>query len=385
MGVDVKSLRENADQILIDIESKTNQNTPALPVAYNRAVANSVAAMALICQLHNIDQRKECFPQTASEEIGLPLWAELTDRPRNTGNQAELQVTATGTNGTVIGTGSTGPTWKASTGLLYTVKTGGTITGGVASISIIANQSGEEGTLNVSQTVKLTTTIPGIDPEATVTLINVPGTEPESIDSWRTAIVQIAAFPPQIGSAAWFYEKALEVPGITRAYPYSDLDFPGRVEIFAVADDNVDGNPTPSQLSDIEDIFTTAGNDILWATGILPNLEKRIEAFASPIDEYNVVIVEGAPALSATLKVSIETAINDYFLTRNPYIKGLSLEDQGAIERAAIIAVAQNTIEAQVGDTGRIADIGLQKVAEAAADIYILDPGTRAKAIISYT
>lgn len=385
MPIEILSLREKADQILADIESKTNQDTPAVDVAYNRAVSNAVAGMSLQDNLHNIDQRKECFPQTASEFIGLPLWAGLVGRPRGTGVQAELQAEATGTNGEVIGTGSTGPRWKAGSGIQYTTKTGATISGGVASIAILASQSGTEGTLQIGDEVILTTTIPGIDSLATITAINVPGTEPESIESWRAAIVQLAAFPPLTGTASWFFNEALGVAGITRAYPYVSQTFPGRVEIFAVDDSQVDGQPSAGQLTEIEEITATAQKNIMWAFDLLPNAAKRLEAFASPIDIYDVVITEGVPALSASLKQTIEAAIDVYFLTRNPFILGLSPEDQGAVEEVAITAVAQNTIDAQVGETGRFTDIGLTKQGDAPQDIYILDPGNRAVANISYT
>jgi uncharacterized phage protein gp47/JayE len=385
MGVEVESLRTYADQVLTDIEAKTSQDTPPIAIAYNRIISNAVAAMVLINNLHNVDQRKECFPQTATVDVGLPFWAELTARPRNNGVQANMQIIVTGDNGTVIGTYSTGAQWKGANGILYQTSTGGTISGGSASIAILANTAGEEGTLTIGDTVRLTSSITGLDSVGTVTAINIPGAEAESIDSWRNAIVQLVAFPPQIGTAAWFLTQALTVDGITRAYPYSDEDYPGRVLIYAVADANVDGQPTSPQLAAIEAVFTDAYKDILWATGTLPSGDKRVEAFASDVDEYNVVITEGSPALSSTLKTTVEAAIDNYFLTRNPYLKGLSLENQGVVEKVAIIAVAQNTIEAEVGETGRIADIELQKVGEPAADLYTLDIGTRAKANISYT
>ncbi|MCK5641513.1 MAG: baseplate J/gp47 family protein, partial [Gammaproteobacteria bacterium] len=354
-------------------------------VAYNRVVANAVAAMALLNQLHSIDQRKECFPQTASPELGLLLWAGLTNRPRGTGTQAELQADATGTNGETIGTGSTGPRWKSASGIQYSTKTGGTISGGTASITVLANQSGTEGTLQVGDKITLTSTIPGIDTTATITAINTAGAPEESVESWRAAIIQIAAFPPQIGTAAWFFNEAVAVSGITRAYPYVSQLFPGRVEIFCVADDNVDGQPTAPQLAEVEAITATAQKNIMWATDLLPNAQKRLEAFASPIDTYDVVITEGVPALSASLKLSIEASINSYGLTRNPFILGLSLLDQGAVEEVAITTVAQNTVDAETGETGRFTDIGLTKQGDAPADIYILDPGNRAKFNISYT
>ncbi|MCK5600647.1 baseplate J/gp47 family protein [Candidatus Pacearchaeota archaeon] len=388
MPVEIKSLTTNTSTIKTDIESKTNQNTPAVPVSYNNAISAAVAGMALTGQLHNIDQRKETNPATASEEVGLPLWAELTNRYRAPGDRAELQVLVTGEDGSAIGTGSTGPVYQGPNGRLYDVKTGGTIgsvTPGQLSIEIIDRQSGEDGTLQTDTIVKLTETIPGVDQDATVTAINVEGSEQESVESWRSAIIHIVAFPPNIGTSAWFYEESLKVPGITRIYPYVDEDFPGRVIIYAVDDSKVDGQPSASQLTAIEDIYKVAGFDVMWATGTLPNLEKRIEALVSPIELYYVTITEGAPALSETMKAAIETSINEYFKTRNPYINGLSLSDVGVVEKAAILTTAQNTIDAEVGDTGRIDDLTLQKDGEPAANLYTLPIGTRAKVQYIYT
>lgn len=385
MPTALQSLRQKATQILTDIESKTNQDTPAINVAYNRIVANAVAAMSLSNDIHNIDQRKECFPQTASENLGLLFWSGLVNRPREPGTQAELQVEATGTNGLTIGTGSTGPRWLANSGIKYSTKAGATISGGIALITVLAEQFGTEGTLQIGDKITLTTTIPGLDGKATVTAINTVGVEQESIESWRAAIIQLAAFPPNIGTAAWFFNEALKVAGITRAYPYVSQLFPGRIELFAVADDNVDGIPTQPQLDEIELIVSQANKNIMWASDLLPNAQKRLEAFVSPVDTYDVVITDGTPPLSASLKVLIEASINNYFATRNPFILGLSPLDQGSVEEVAISATAQNTIDAQTGETGKFTAIGLVKQGDLAAPVYVLDPGNRAKANISYT
>lgn len=383
--VNVKSIQENRQNSLTDIESKTNQNTPAVDVAYNRILANAQAGLATLCQIHNVDQRKECFPQTATEFVGLPFWAQLVNRPRGKGTQAELQATVTGSDGVTVGSGSTGPRWIADNGINYSTKTGGLISGGQVSIAVLANQFGAEGTLQVGDEITLTTTIPGINSTAVISAINTVGTEPESIESWRAAIIQLAAFPPNIGTSAWFFNETISVPGITRAYPYVSQIYPGRIELFCVADDNVDGIPTAPQLQAVEDHYLTAGKNVMWSSYLLPNAEKRIEAFASLIDTYDVVITDGVPALSASLKTKIEASINNYFKTRNPYILGLTPSNQGAVEEVEITTVAQNTINAQVGETGRFTDIDLIKQGFPQEEIYILNPGYRAKANISYT
>lgn len=385
MTIDIQSLVDYRDQILIDIESKTNQDTPPVDIAYNRIFANAFAGVALLNKLHNIDQRKECFPQTATEELGLPLWGELTNRPRGLAVSAENIVRITGTNGTVVGTFGQGPVWKGTDGNLYDTSVGGTIAGGILDITIKARTPGEQGTLSVSATVTLTETSTGIDSTATVQSVSIAGEEQESVDSWRVAIIQITAYPPNIGTSSWFFTESSTVDGVTRVFPYSDIDLPGRVEIFVAADGNVDGEPTPAQLAAIEDLFTDAPNDVMWAHGTLPNGDKRIEAFASPVDNYSVVITDGSPALSQDLKDKIEIAIDNYFLTRSPYIRGLSIEDYGAVEKVAVITVSQNVIESQPTDSGRFADIDIVKDGSSPEDIYILEEGRRAKATITYT
>jgi uncharacterized phage protein gp47/JayE len=385
MPVQVKSIKENAQNSLTDIESKTNQNTPEVDVAYNRIVANAQAGLATLCQIHNVDQRKECFPQTATEKVGLLFWAGLVNRPRGKGTQAELQALATGTDGVTLGSGSTGPRWIANSGINYTTKTGGLISGGSVSITVLANQYGVEGTLQIGDEITLTTTIPGVNTTATITAINVVGAEEENVEAWRSAIIQLAAFPPNTGTSSWFFNETISVPGITRCYPYVNQTFPGQELLYCVADDNVDGTPTAPQLDAVEDHYKTANKNIMWSTDLLPNAEKRIIALVSPFDVYDVVITDGTPALSASLKTKIEASINNYFLTRNPFILGLSLLNQGSVEKVAITAVAQNTIDAQTGETGKFTDIGLTKQGFPPEDAYILMPGYRATANISYT
>jgi hypothetical protein len=155
------------------------------------------------------------------------------------------------------------------------------------------------------------------------------------------------------------------------------------VEIFAVADANANGTPSGAQLAAIEEVFTQVEKNILWATDLLPNGDKRIEAFASPLDTYEVVIREGVPALSASMKTAIESALDNYALTRNPYIKGLSLLDQGTLEAVALSAVCQNTIDSNPDETGKIIGVSLLKD-DVSADYYTLDPGHRAQITVSY-
>jgi len=155
------------------------------------------------------------------------------------------------------------------------------------------------------------------------------------------------------------------------------------MKIYAVADANTDGTPSGSQLLDIEALFVTAGKNIMWASTLLPNSAKRIEAFASPIDEYEVTIIEGSPALSVNMKAYIESALDDYFSTRNPYINGLSLLDQGTVSATQINAVVQNTIDSNPSEIGTFTGVTL-KLGETQSGQFVLSPGRRAKYAVIY-
>ena len=101
--IEILSVEEYSEQITQDIENQTNQATPAVPYAYNKAVADAMAAQVTVNKLHNVDQRKECFALTASEFVGLPLLAIQTNTPRGTGVKAQVKAEVTGDEGLVIG------------------------------------------------------------------------------------------------------------------------------------------------------------------------------------------------------------------------------------------------------------------------------------------
>lgn len=382
--VEVKSIKEYASQIQTDIEGKTNQTTPALSISYNKIISNAVAALALTNKLHNIDQRKECFPQTASEDVGLPLWATLVNRARNTGTAAQLQVQITGTDDTVVGTGSVGPKWQNSSGLIYETLSGARIADGVASISLVCESTGTEGTLSVDDTLSIISTMTGIDDTATVTAINVVGADDEELEDWRSAIIHKAAFPPDIGTCAWFYYQALTVDGITRAYPYVNQSYPGQVNIYLVADDNDDGTPSDTQIADVLALFDDANKNIMWASGTLPNGEDRITVAASPVEEYVITISDGTPNLSDDMKTLIEDAIQNYADTRNPSIEGLQMTDTGIMRAIEISALIENVIESNSSETGNFTGLTLS-LDGTAADYYELAEGTRPSISVEYT
>ena len=372
--ITINSIEEVSDQIVQDIESKTNQTTPAVPFAFNKNLADAVSAQSAVTKLHNVDQRKECFVETATEFVGLPKLAFETNTPRILGYQAILEAEVTSqVEGAVVGTYSEGPEFVCGD-VIYQTISGGTITGGTATISIRAKIYGEEGNLQDGAEVTLSSTYPDIDDMAVITDTLSSGGDKETIESWRQRIAQEKAFPSTVaGTTPWFAKIAKQVPGITGAWPYSSETI-GSVDLYLSADNEIDGVPTAAQLTAVEDTFRLAPNDCLWST-----LPDRINTIASTKQDYYVAIVEGETSISSKTRAEIITEIEKYFETRAPYIEGLSLQNTGSVSRSDVMSVAQKVIQGTMGETGVISDIVITKPGDPAANIYAMPKGLRAQ------
>jgi uncharacterized phage protein gp47/JayE len=377
--INIESIEDVSEQIVQDIESKTNEVTPGLDISVNRAYADALAAQSAVSKLHNIDQYRECFVKTASEFIGLPLLSEETGVTRDLGTQASFKVNVTGQEGTVIGTFGTGPQFTAND-IVYKTTVGSTISGGIAEITLKADVSGTEGNLQVTDELSLSSTFANIDDIATVTEIVTTGTSKESVESWRAKIAQEQAFPSRVGGGVpWFARVAKNVEGITRVFTYSG-DVLGDLDMFCVADAEIDGIPTPAQLIAVKSQFTISPNDLLWSS-----LPGRITALSSTKESYSVDIQLGAPAPSQSTQDAIEAAVDTYFKNRAPFIEGYSLLNTSVVSRAEILAVAQNVISGTTGEEGLISNVVVTKAATPPADIYPIAKGLRAKGVITFS
>jgi hypothetical protein len=333
-----------------------------------------MSAQVTVTKLHNVDQRKECFVQTATEFEGLPRLAFEANVPRKNGIQTILEVTVTGNDGVVILTYSDGPEFVKND-IVYQTISGGTITGGSVTISIKAKVSGSSANLQIGEELSLSSTYIGLDSIATVTDTLTSGSNKESVESWRERIAQEKRFPSTVqGSTSWFSKIAKQIEGITEAYPYSS-DTIGEVDLYLSADAEVDGVPTTSQKQAVKDLFKLAPNDCLWSS-----LPDRINTFDSVKDEYAVDITDGIPAISTATKYLIVDEINKYFESRKPFISGFSARNTSVINRFDIFAIVQNVVASTPGETGIVTDVVITSFLYPAADQYIMPKGLRAKA-----
>jgi len=366
-----------ADQIIADFENAFNQTVPPLMRSFVRTLAKAIAAQSGQIELYADDASRENFPQTASETGLSEIWQTIINRPREQAGAASLIIRQTGSNGLIIQTGSLGPQYVGPNGTQYSVTTGATITGGYADITITANIGGEIGNAVSGDEFSMISALPGLDSPALVQSIANYGTEQESLDDWRDAIIQLLSRPPTGGGPVDYYKTATSVTGIGDCFPYSG-NVPGSVRLYAVASDQTDGIPTAAELVAVKTAVESAEWFPLWANGVLPDGSFRLQVLASPIITYRVTI-SGLSPDTAAVRAAILSNVTTYFAERKPFVTGLHNIDRSRIDNNELRAVVQNTYNQFGGGAFTSLAVAYESSPGSPAAYFTLPEGTRGK------
>jgi uncharacterized phage protein gp47/JayE len=112
---------------------------------------------------------------------------------------ASSGIQISGANGTVISVGQLTFIYP-STNFLYTNTTGGTITGGVLTLSIEAEAAGQAGNVAAPDTLTVVSPPNGVNGTAAVVTSIADGTDDESFDSYRARLLSREQNPPAGGN-----------------------------------------------------------------------------------------------------------------------------------------------------------------------------------------
>lgn len=109
-------------------------------------------------------------------------------------------VQITGTNGTVVNVGDLSLIY-VPTGVLYSNTTGGTISGGVLTVSIQAQTVGLIGNVSAPASLQVVSPPSGVNTSATLTSSLADGSDAETTDSYRQRLLNRLQQPPAGGNA----------------------------------------------------------------------------------------------------------------------------------------------------------------------------------------
>ena len=159
---------------------------------------------------------RQLIYDTAEAEY-LDRWASIWGITRTPAAAATGTVTLTALVGAVLPLGAV---LQALDGVQYATTAAVTFTATTAVVAVQAATAAASGNRTTGQTFALVTSAPGVQSTATAGAMS-GGADVETDDALRARLLTRIQTPPHGGSAADYVAWALEVPGVTRAWCYS--------------------------------------------------------------------------------------------------------------------------------------------------------------------
>ena len=199
-------------------------------------------------------------------------------------------------------------------------------------IDITCTVPGTLGNLQIDDTLNFVSPLGNVQRTATIVEVAHDGTNDETEGEYRFRVVNRYRMQPQGGSLADYRIWASEVPGVLNTYPYNDADSPAGVLLYISGNPAVfpDRIPSTALLVQVGDSFTfnpESGRATRKPlTAILDPDHNGAYRNIHPVTIVSFdIFIHGLVRInSAEFADLARPAIEDYFLGREPYIRGLS-------------------------------------------------------------
>lgn len=286
------------DRIKTDIETRLSTGK-LVARSFLSILATAFGGAVHLLHGHIVWATKQLFPDTAELEY-LERWASIWGVERTAASFAEGEITVTGTNGSVLPTGTR---FKRSDGEFYLTTASGTIAGGTASVTARAVNAGESGNAEAGESLSLVNSVAGISTVAEVAAGGfTDGADSGSDDILRAALLDRIQEPPH-GGAEFDYEKwAKEVNGVTRAWAYPLKYGAGTVGLTFVLDGEDDIIPDLDKVAEVQDYIDDPARRPVTAA---------VTVFApTPVDlDFSITLSPDTAEVRASVEASLRELV----------------------------------------------------------------------------
>lgn len=398
MSLDTPTTQEISDNIIAQLEAAFSQAIPILPKSFFRVLSKVLAGVFILLYKYGGFMFLQMFVQTASAKTTTVLGIDVTPltfwgRLIGVGDpvaatSAELSVDVTVE--TQVGNLNVGEQLiSALNGVTYLTATSVALSAATVSVTIRAASdqvdgggAGVIGNLEAGDIVSFANPIANVARDTVVTAQVVTGANAESVDAYRQRILDRFQKRPQGGAYSDYEAWGEEVAGILNVYPYTST-CPGQVDVYVEAtvasSGSADGIPTTAQLEAVLDSIIYDEN------GLASRRPATALTNTFPITRtgFDITVSGLSVDNQSTVEANIETAIEQYFLEREPYIVGLAVPPRkDRITQSALGGVVEDVVSSAGGVFGSVV-IELSSVVTA---IYTLSEGEKAKALsITFT
>lgn len=365
MSLSTPTTKEINENIVAQLEASLNQTVPLLPKAFLRVLAKALAGVFVLLYKYAGFMFLQMFVRTAAyadtEVNGVtvnPLreWGDLVGVPdRAAATQAELLVDITvedqtgflPANSQLVGRDN-GVTYITLSSVALDAATIQVVVRAVSD-QAGGGGAGAIGNLDPGATVSFANPIGRVARNATVVSQVVTGADAEAIEAYRQRIIDRFQKRPQGGAYADYEQWGEEPAGIINVYPYTSA-CPGQVDLYVEAtpasSGDPDGIPTTAQLQEVKDAveFDQGGLASRRPANALVNV------FPITRTAFSVRVTGLSVDDQAAVRDQIETAVEEYFLDREPFILGLSIPPrQDRITRSGLSGVVDGIVSAAGG------------------------------------
>lgn len=206
---------------------------------------------------------------------------------------------------------------------------------------------GAIGNLSVSDELEFVNSQANVEQTVTVDSEVTRGVDAEDWEDYRQRAIDRFRMQPQGGAYTDYELWSEEESGIINVYPYTGL--PGVVNVYSEATPescgNADGIPTTAQLAAVKAL-------IEYTSGGLAS-RRPVSAFVNSLaitrGEFDIEVydLQVNAELRTTVKTKIEESLTSYFLSRAPYIPGLTLgARRDRVTQSAIAGLVQDVADA---------------------------------------
>ena len=390
-----KTINEVYDLALNGFETAFNTRFRLLPKSFIHVTCKVIAGLYIILYKMAAWIFLQLFPSTASYGTFKVLGKEINPLVEH-GNQIgcgkpyEATTFAGKITVKVLADGvlNSGTQLKSSlNGKLYLVSTTKAIVlsdGEEQQVDIECTESGTAGNLSADDELKFVNPIGFLADTATVYSVDTAATDGESVDSYRHRVVTRWKTQPQGGALSDYRVWGNEVPGVYQTYVYTDDDSAAGVILYICADKAATG----SRVAD-NALLKAVGKSCTYdpetgeqnrkpLTAVLdPAFDESYSNIKTITEEIFDVYIVGYNGDIDSMKDTAKTNIENYLLEREPYIRGLSV-DNNRVDDISVNNLIGIVNEIAIANTASFTGVVLRHSSESISE-YTLGRGELAK------
>lgn len=394
MNLQTPTTKDISDNIIAQLQAELNQVIPLAPKSFMRVLAKVLAGVFILLFKYGGWMSLQMFVSKAGIETttvnGVQV-SPLTEWGRLVGTgdpiaatQAEhgIAINVTTQGGTLpSGTQLVGANNGVTYILIAPVALNATPVAGT--VRAVSDQAGGDGAgtignLEFTDIMSFANPLGQVERDADVTGKVTIGADAETTSSYRQRILDRFQKRPQGGAYSDYELWGETVAGIANIYPYTGA--PGQVTVYVEAESTLNGIPTAGQLADVEEAIE------LDAAGLASRrpIGSLVTAAAITRLEFMVDVAGLVVDNETQVKGNLEDALLAFFLTREPFITGLTpLPRKDRITLSSVTSIVEDIVSAAGGIVGVVE---LAPFMGSATTLISLGEGEKAKLeLLSYS